>query len=240
MNREKFRSMSQSSRIRYIWDYYKLPILAGAFIFILFGSLLVKNLTQKKTVYTVALANVASVSEILEHTGNDFLSDQNLNPAQNEVRILEGIYLTANPEDPQADYAWSSRMKLSALTEKKDLDAVLMNRQAFDILAAGGFLMNLDEFLEENDTQLHVKLKPELICNSELISLNSPDMLADELEGIYDSSAAESIEYPMALNLKDSKMLRDLKLSGDIFLGVIRNTGKEKESLDYIRFWMQE
>lgn len=119
MNREKFRSMSQSSRIRYIWDYYKLPILAGAFIFILFGSLLVKNLTQKKTVYTVALANVASVSEILEHTGNDFLSDQNLNPAQNEVRILEGIYLTANPEDPQADYAWSSRMKLSALTERR-------------------------------------------------------------------------------------------------------------------------
>lgn len=76
------------------------------------GSICAKNMSSKKTAYTVALANVASISELLNTSDEAFLEQLQLNPDDYQIRILEGIYLTDDPKDTQAEYAWSSNQTL--------------------------------------------------------------------------------------------------------------------------------
>lgn len=239
-NKETFKQLSFSKKPQYIWDYYKLPILVSVFVLFMSGSICAKNMSSKKTAYTVALANVASISELLNTSDEAFLEQLQLNPDDYQIRILEGIYLTDDPKDTQAEYAWSSRIKLSALIEKQELDAILMNKQAFDVLSAGGFLMNLEEFLLNQDSELYESLADLLAENREITNLNSPDLLSGELENQIDPANYEFIEYPMAVNISSTPLLENLDLSGDIYLGLIQNSKNLENSLAYLKLWTEK
>lgn len=228
--------MSFRQRMRYLWDYYRLPFFAILFFAVLFGSIAHKNLSAKESVYSVALTNVASVPDLLSLCQEDYLQENRLDPADKTVSVHEGLYLSDDPDDPNRDYAWSSRMKISALTEKKDLDAVLMDRRAFDILAGGGLLADLDELLD-SDPLLKESLRPYLEDNTEIKNLRSPDLLFEENP---DETDIEKISYPMALRLQDSEAVQKMQLDGEIYLGILKNSPRISESLDFIRLWMDE
>lgn len=228
--------MSFRQRMRYLWDYYRLPFFAILFFAILFGSVAYKNLTAKESVYSVGLTNVASVPDLLRMCQEEYLQANSLDPADKTVSVHEGLYLSDDPDDPNRDYAWSSRMKISALTEKKNLDAVLMDRRAFDILAGSGLLADLDELLEA-DPSLKEALRPYLEDNTEITNLRSPDLL---FEGNPDETDFEKITCPMALRLQDAESVQKMQLDGEIYLGIIKNSPRISESLDFIRLWMAE
>ena len=216
-NKETFKQLSFSKKPQYIWDYYKLPILVSVFVLFMSGSICAKNMSSKKTAYTVALANVASISELLNTSDEAFLEQLQLNPDDYQIRILEGIYLTDDPKDTQAEYAWSSRIKLSALIEKQEL-----------------------EFLLNQDSELYESLADLLAENREITNLNSPDLLSGELENQIDPANYEFIEYPMAVNISSTPLLENLDLSGDIYLGLIQNSKNLENSLAYLKLWTEK
>ncbi|MEY8380604.1 hypothetical protein AAK979_06160, partial [Ileibacterium valens] len=166
----------------------------------------------------------------------ELTQENRLDQADKTVSVHEGLYLSDDPNDQNWDYAWSSRMKISALTEKKDLDAVLMDRRDFDILAGGGLLADLDKLLEA-DPLLKESLRPYLEDNTEIKNLRSPDLLFEENP---DETDIEEISYPMALRLQDSEAVQKMQLDGEIYLGILKNSLRTSESLDFIRLWMDE
>lgn len=84
------------AKIRYIWDYYKLPIIFVCIVIYIIGYILYGHLTEKNQILSAAFVNFVPDEELSEQLGNGFLDAQKINDSRNEVRLYKGLYLTDN------------------------------------------------------------------------------------------------------------------------------------------------
>ena len=136
--------MSRAKKLEHIWLYYKLPIFLSLLILGLLVSGLHRAITKKEPAVYLACLNV-SMGEDLETTlTEDYIRFRHQDPRKHQVALYRNLYLSEAPA--------ASEMKLFAAINAKQLDLVLMNREAYDLCSQSGFLMDLsgvadDQFL---------------------------------------------------------------------------------------------
>lgn len=151
-HREQFRHMSGGKKLEHIWLYYKLPIFLSLLILGLLVSGLHRAITKKEPAVYLACLNV-SMGEDLETTlTEDYIRFRHQDPRKHQVALYRNLYLSEAPAASDHEYAYASKMKLFAAINAKQLDLVLMNREAYDLCSQSGFLMDLsgmadDQFL---------------------------------------------------------------------------------------------
>lgn len=151
-HREQFRHMSGGKKLEHIWLYYKLPIFLSLLILGLLVSGLHRAITEKEPAVYLACLNV-SMGEDLETTlTEDYIRFRHQDPRKHQVALYRNLYLSEAPAASDHEYAYASKMKLFADINAKQLDLVLMNREAYDFCSQSGFLMDLsgmadDQFL---------------------------------------------------------------------------------------------
>lgn len=151
-HREQFRHMSRAKKLEHIWLYYKLPIFLSLLILGLLVSGLHRAITKKEPAVYLACLNV-SMGEDLETTlTEDYIRFRHQDPRKHQVALYRNLYLSEAPAASDHEYAYASKMKLFAAINAKQLDLVLMNREAYDLCSQSGFLMDLsgmadDQFL---------------------------------------------------------------------------------------------
>lgn len=150
--REQFRHMSRKQKLEYIWLYYKVPILLSVLVLGLLCSCLHRAITKKEPTLYLASLNV-SMGEDLETTlTEDYIRFRHQDPRKHQVALYRNLYLSEDPAASDHEYAYASKMKLFAAINAKQLDLVLMNREAYGLCSQSGFLMDLsgmadDQFL---------------------------------------------------------------------------------------------
>ena len=239
-------SMTFSQKLRYFWDYYKLPALILLLLVYIAGYSAYKHMSAKEPVLYCALINVSLPEETTALLNDGFLSYNNYDSSSQMLTLYQGWYLTDRPESDMYQYVQASQMKILASINAEQLDIVFFDREAFDAFAQNGYLYPIDQFLDtylSPDTDLLSDTSGQQVSVSELLAdriVSNMEILEDSAKDlVLDPSAtytSQTREYPMAIDISDCKAFQNLDLSGSIYLGIIANTSRPEATAQYIKY----
>lgn len=226
--REAFRRMSAADKIDYIVSYYKLPIiLTLLFVYVLcYGAY--QHFSKKEVLLYVACVNVTLSEETAEALSGGFIRASEGNVKTETVFLYHNLYLSDNPALANHEYAYASRLKLLAAANTEQIDVLLMNREAYDLLSESGYLLDLSSSLLEREPNF----RKFLTANKVILEDNSLDLALGKAEDyrattFYEENALEVSQFPLFLNAG---------FTDSIFLGVIQNSPRMDAAMKYITY----
>ncbi len=231
--RDSFKKMTFREKVDYIITYYKFPIITAIIAAAVLISTVVNRLNRKEPVLYTAFANV-----VIGETLHAQLTDEYLvyagKTAKQEVATYEGLYISDDPATVDHQIAYASKLKLLGAVNTRQLDVVLMNKEAYDLFSSSGFLCNLDELLKK-DQQLYHEI-------SDLIQLNSVILDDNAVEyslGEADEYISETADIKNGLDVSSAALLKDAGFPDTVYLGIIENSIHKEEAVNYIRYLFQ-
>ena len=196
------------------------------------GYSLYGHFTHKEKILYTALVNVSASDSLTEQLSTGFLDSLDQDTSKTTMQLYTGLYLTDDETNPYHEYTYASRMKILASIDGKQLDVVLMNKEAFDAFSQNGYLCDLEELLSSEDVDLYNRLKPHLVTNTVILEDNSTDLQLDP--SITYQAVTE--EHPFGLDLSQTSMISDAGFSDIVYLGIIANSPRTEEAIDYVRY----
>ena len=232
-NREALAAMTFPEKIGYVFEYYKFPLVLILIAVVTLGSVLYYRITRKEALLYVGCANIA-VGETLDSAlGEGFIRAIDENPGKNEVRLYHNLYLSQDATVQNHEYAYASQLKVMAAMANGQLDVLLMNREAYDIISSGGYLLTLDGFFDEH---LFNRVSGQLMENTVIIEDNDIEHRLDERVPY----RAETDEVVNAILISAFPLFKSAGFSGDVYLGVVGNTTRMDAVLQYIDYLTAE
>ena len=225
-------------KIQYILDYYKLPlILAGILLYSILW-LTNRNLTQKENVLYVGLVNAAPSEELCGKLSDGYLEEAGYSKSDHALYLYRNLYLTTDETSEYHAYSYATKLKILGAIEARQLDAVLMNKEAFDAFSQNGYLVDLKELLRSAQVrdrvpELYVRIENALQKNIRIEEDNSLDVMLGN-ENVYQSVTSEGI-FGMDLTAASS-LIRQEELSGTIYFGILANSPRQEEAIHYLDY----
>lgn len=230
-NRAAFRAMNLRDKAEYIYAYYKLPLVLALVAIVAFGSVTRWLITHKEPLLYVAYVNVVPDERLDEKLTTDFVVAEGQSPRRSEVVCFRELYLSRDADPQSHQYAYASRLKVLASVDAEQLDVVLMNQEAYDLLSGSGYLLDLEP-AQAGTRALSAKAKALLTSNTIVLSDNRLEVELNEA----DTYEAETIEQVNALDVSTLSLFADYPEDESFYLGIIANTPRLDESLAYLQY----
>ena len=224
-----FRKMDLRQKAEYIFLYYKLPILLGLIALAVLCSVLHRELTKKEPVLYAALVNVSVGDALEQELTEGFLQWSGEEPKKKEVYLYRALYLSDDAAPANHEYAYASRLKLLGAVHAKRLDLALMNREGYDILSRGGYLLDLSAWPED---PLHGRLAPYLTENEVVLEDNAIEYNLNEAAEYRESVKTVS----NAVEVSALPLFREAGFSDPVYLGVIANSPRRDAAAHYLAY----
>ena len=125
-----FQAMNPAEKAEHIFTYHKWSILLVLLVLLILGSIIHRQLTQKKPVLYLAVINASFGENVEKSLTEDFLAAAGFDARRQEVYLYRDLYLSENADTLNHEYAYASKVKLSGAISAEKLDLVLMNREA--------------------------------------------------------------------------------------------------------------
>lgn len=227
--RDTWRRLKGAAKIRYIWDYYKLPLFLIFICIYVAGYLIWRNVNVEHPQLYMAYVNLEA-GEVLDHQLTEGFIDY-LQPDEKNsvVKTLRNLALTENLQTVDGSYVYASQVKILAAIDSQQLDVVLMNREAFDAFSQNGLLADLDHFSEEHDL---THLAPYFVDNIEILSDNATEVLTDPT-AVYH---AETDTYPMGIDVTEFPFMQQAGFPDHVYLGIIENTTRAENAAAFVSY----
>ena len=219
---EMFRQLSRAKKLEHIWLYYKAPILLTILALGILISGVYRAATQKEPVVYLACVNVSAGRDMEARLTEDYLTCRGLNPKRTEVRLYRDLYLSDDPAAVDHEFAYASRMKLLATINSRQLDLVLMNREAYDLCSASGYLLDLSNMVDSAF----------LTANQVILEDNAVEYNLNEAQ---EYTAVTETVYN-ALELTQLSVFQEAGFSGSVYIGIIANTPRPAACQDYLDY----
>lgn len=228
---KQFWEMPPEKKAEHIWMYYKLPLtLLVCFTVILFSGIH-NALTKKTPVVYLAYLNISVGEDTDNRISDGFVSYLSRDPKEETVYRYYNLYLSDNPSAENHEYAYTSNLKLLAAINAKQLDLVLMNKEAYDLCSANGYLLDLNSLYPSTDPS-NVDVRSLLTTNVVILEDNSIEYNLDEANSY--SAVTQSVAN--AWNVSDLPIFQQAGFSGDIYLGILANTPRLNDAKQYINY----
>lgn len=222
----EFHRLSPVQKAEYIYMYYKAPILAVVIALAVVLSGIWHAVTQKQPVLYLAGVNVSVGADCEQRLTTDYLRSTGHNPARETVQRYADLYLSDAPAAADHEYAYASRMKLLAAINAKQLDIVLMNREAYDLCSASGYLLDLTDWL---DTAY-------LTENTIILDDNNVEYALEQAQ----EYVASTETVANAVELTALPAFRQTGFSDCVYAGVIANTPRAEECRRYLSYLVDD
>lgn len=170
----KIKSLRRRQRFRYIWDYYKLHLAVIFILSYIIGYIIYGQVTHKNTVLCTALINISASEEFASSLSSGYLEYLGKDSSENEVVLMSEIYLTDNEAASNYEYTYASQIKILASVNSQELDVLLMNQEALDILSRNDYLCDLDELLSDSYPYLYSRTAEYITENTALDLSQTP------------------------------------------------------------------
>lgn len=226
-----FRKMSLADKADYIFTYYRLPIVVTLVLLYFIGSTVYRQVTKKEVVLYTALMNVSIGEDMEDRLDGGFVSAGGGEPQKAEVYLYKGLYMTDNPTSENHEYWYASKLKLMAAIEAKQLDIVLMNKEAYDVYSQNGYLLELGGLLSQ-DNSLYPLVEPKLTANTVIIEDNAIEYALNESKRY----KAVTEEITNGLDVSRFPVFQEAGFPDSIYLGVIANSPRLPVVMQYIAY----
>jgi hypothetical protein len=227
-NRAAFKAMGPAQKADYIFAYYKLPLVLALVAVVALGSVAWRAITHKDALLYVAFVNVAPPLDVDEALTSGFVEATGADPGREEVLCYRELYLSNSATVADHQYAYASKLKAMAAVEGHQLDVVLMNREAYDLLSTSGYLLDLAAgpagAAFADDTRL--------CSNTVVIDSNQVEYELGEAS----TYEAETVEVANALEVTQSPLLHGFSGNEALYLGVIANSPRQDQALAYLAY----
>ena len=230
--KEHWKHLRGKQKIQYIWDYYKLPVTVCLIILYILSYILYGHLTKKDILLYAGLVNVSAGEQLTSELGRHFMDSIDSDVSRTDLKLYTGLYLTDNPDDPNHEYTYASRIKIIASIDDEQLDIVLMNKEAFDAFSQNGYLCNMEELLRNTDSKTAADLEPYLVSNTVILEDNADDMLLDESLSYH----AVTEEFPMGLLVSQKGVFKEAGFADEVYLGILKNSPRIDMAVKYIKY----
>ncbi len=217
-------------KIQYIWDYYKLPIVICLILLYIITYTLHGHFSKKEILLYTGLVNVSAGEQLTARLSGGFIDSVDDDASKSDMRLYSGLYLTDNLDDPNHEYVYASRIKITASIDDEHLDVVIMNKEAFDAFSQNGYLYNMEELFRDSDSL--AELEPYFVTNTVILKDNTDDMLLDRSL----SYQAVTEEYSTGLLVSEKGLFKNAGFSEDVYLGVIKNSPRMDMAAEYIKY----
>ena len=231
-----WKHLHGKQKLQYVWDYYKLPIAVCLILFYVIGYMVYSHITRKNVILYAGLVNVSAGEQLTSELSRGFLEFLGVNPSRTGLKLYTGLYLTEDPDDPNQEYAYASRVKLLASIDGEQLDVVLMNREVFDLFSQNGYLYNLNELLRELDAETAAEWAPYLVTGT-VLPENDTDGTQAGWTPVPESAAKTC---SMGLQMSQKGLFKNAGFDGDVYLGIIKNTPRMDMAIKYISYLYME
>ena len=224
-----FHQMSFPQKMEYIVAYYKFPIVMGLIGIIVLTSVAYRAATKKEAVLYVGYLNVSAGETANSLLTEDYLRFSGIDPDRKEVYVYSGLYLSDDPAAENHEYSYASRLKLMAAINARELDVVLMNREAYDILSANGYLLDLADTLGHSYPTQAVQLEPYLQTNDVVLEDNAIEYRLNEADEY------QAVIQPVVngINITDAPVPDHFGFSDTVTLGILANSPRVSEGINY-------
>ena len=165
-----------------------------------------------------------------------FLDFLDVNSSKKELKLYTGLYLTDNPDSPNYEYTYASRIKTVASIDDEKLDVVLMNKEAFDAFSQNGYLYNMEELLRDTAPEARTEWEPYLVANTVILEDNADEIMLDSSL----SYQALTDEFPMGLLISQKGLFKEAGFGDDVYLGVLKNSPRMDMAIEYISYLYSE
>ncbi len=222
--KEQWRQLHGRQKIQYVWDYYKFPIAVCLIFLYIIGYMIYGHFSQKDTLLYTALINVSVDEQLSAQLSDGFIEYTDTDASKNDIQLYTGLYLTDNPNNPNHEYAYASRMKILASIDGEELDVVLMNKEAFDLFSQNEYLCNLEKLFRDSYPDVFKKVEPYLVTSTEMPENNPED----------------NPEYPTGLDMSQKGIFRQAGFQDTVYLGIIKNSPRMDRAVEYIKYLYSE
>lgn len=220
--RKGFRQLTPEKQLEHIWLYYKVPILLTILALGILVSGVYRAATKKEPVVYLAYLNVSIGEDMETRLTQDYLNCRGLNPRRTELRLYRDMYLSDDPAASDHEYAYASKIKLLATINSKQLDMVFMNREAYDLCSASGYLLDLTDLVNS----------AYLTANQVILEDNSVEYNLNEAEEYIEVTETVS----NAVELTQFSAFQEVGFSDSVYIGIIANTPRLPECQDYLDY----
>ena len=227
----RFNALTPKQKLEHIWLYQRLPIILVIIAISLLVSGIHRAVTHKAPVLYVGFLNVSVGSELESELTECYLVSRGYDPNREEILLYKDLYITNNPSAENHEYAYASSMKIMATINSKELDLVLMNREAYDLCSGSGYLLDLTSLFSPGDPR-NDAIAPYLTSNLVVLEDNATEFNLGEAE----EYIAVTESSPNALALSKLPLFEQAGFSGEVYLGIIANTPRQSACTNYITF----
>lgn len=223
--------MTLSQKLDHVFEYYKFPLVLALIAAVALGSVLYYRLTRKDALLYVAYANIAVGDALDSKLNEDFTRVIGEDPGKSEVKPYRNLYLSQDASVQNHEYAYASRLKVMAAMANEQLDVLLMNREAYDIMSSGGYLLPLEPLLAQ-DNILPLRINEWLTKNTVILEDNDIEHRLDET--IPYQAVTEAVANGILISA--FPLFEQADFSGDVYLGVVGNSARLDTVLQYIDY----
>ena len=223
--------MTLPQRLDHIFEYYRFPLVLILIAVVALGSVLYYRITRKDALLYLAYTNIAVGGTLDSALGEGFTRSIAADPGRSEVRVYRNLYLSRDASVQNHQYSYASRLKMMAAMTSGQLDVLLMNREAYDIMSSGGYLLPLEELLKR-DSALYLRIGGLLTENVVILEDNDIEHQLDER--IPYQAVTETVAN--AVLISPFELFEQAGFSGDVYLGVIGNSARLDMVLQYIDY----
>ena len=211
-DKETIKKLDPKQKRKFIWDYYKLPIIfAGAVLAVVILALVTSIGRKKVSLYTV-LINANAEGGILPGSETNVFTELLLSRGYEEEKA--GVDVQANYTLSLDGMSGSDAMTmqvLSALFGVGDLDLFASNEEVYKLYSDKDAFVDLSLFLEKED-------------------------LAGYTDGVYVCENSDGQKITAGIWLRDGSVLhRAGYFSGPVILGVTSQAEHLEEAVDVVK-----
>ena len=228
-NRDALEAMTLPEKLDHIFESYKFPLVLALIAVVAVGSALYYKLTRREALLYVACANIAVGEDLDTALNGGFVRATGKNPRRSEVRLYHNLYLSKDATVQNHEYAYASQLKVMAAMTSGQLDVLLMNREAYDIMSTGGYLLPLEDLLDED---LAERVSGRIVSNTVILEDNDIEHRLDESIPYW----AVTEEVPNGLLISAFPLFERADFSGDVILGVTGNSARTDAALQFIDY----
>ena len=230
-NRNAFREMSILEKADYIFAYYKLPLVIIAVVVTALVTVVYHAIADKDAVVYAAYCNIVPNEEADAALTDGFVEHIGADSSRYEVVAYRELYISTDDSLQNHQYAYASKLKLLGSIDGEKLDVVIMNQEAYDLISGWGYLLNLEDACAASAGD-RTELAGAIVSNIVVLSDNRVEVELGEA----DEYIAETIEVPNAIDVTGSPIFDAFAEDEVVYLGIIANTPRMEESLDYLAY----
>lgn len=226
----KFSEIKKEARLGYIWDYYKLPIIATLLVLIaIVYTILHIVMTPDHYAYILAVNANMDDSVDTEHLFDDYLQKRGVN-AKKEI-----VYVDYTLQYDVLAYEKSlyDRMTMDTLISARTCDLLITTESTFKMEAAMGVLMPISDYLTQEQME---KYKDDILW----VTVKDDEMEQIACEG---ESMEPGTKYARGIRIRNNPYMVKPGLyseKANIVVGIIANTKKPEIAKDLLLYLLGE